>query len=321
MAVRLLSGGAAIGIEALANAYGGQGRTRPGMAANLAAMSLNVVLNWVLIFGHLGAPAMGVRGAALASSLSTTVAFVGFALFFVREAVPGERRALRWTELGRMLRFGLPSGFNWFFEFLAFVFFINVVVAGLGTPALAAMNSVFAVNSVSFMPAFGLTSAGAILVGQAIGAGAKDEVPGVVWLTARAAGAWQGAVGLVYLAMPALLLAPFAQGADAAPVRAFGVRMLMVSAAWQVFDAASMALAECLRAAGDTLFPLLARLVIAWAVFVPGSYLTVTRFGGGDVGAMAWLVVYLAALAAVLGWRFRRGAWRHVRLVEPAPPT
>ena len=55
LAVRLLSGGAAIGIEALANAYGGQGRTRPGMVANLAAMTLNVALNWVLIFGHLGA--------------------------------------------------------------------------------------------------------------------------------------------------------------------------------------------------------------------------------------------------------------------------
>lgn len=319
MRVRLLSGGAAIGIEALANYYGGLGRTRPGMVVNLVAMALNVALNWVLIFGHLGAPALGVEGAALASTLATAAAFLGFLVYFLRDAPAGTRVSLRRAELVRMLRFGLPSGLNWFFEFLAFIFFINVVVAGLGTPALAAMNSIFALNSVSFMPAFGITSAGAILVGQAIGAGAKDEVPGVVWLTARTSGAWQGFVGLVYLAMPAVLMIPFAKGEHAARVTEIGVRMLMVSAAWQVFDATSMALAESLRAAGDTLYPLVARLIIAWAVFVPGSYFTVTKFGGGDVGAMLWLVAYLAVLAGVLYWRFRGGAWRHVELVEPAP--
>ncbi|MEW6434342.1 MAG: MATE family efflux transporter [Myxococcota bacterium] len=319
MRIRLVSGGAAIGIEALANYYGGLGRTRPGMVVNLVAMALNVALNWALIFGHLGAPAMGVAGAALASTLATSVAFLGFVVFFLRDAPAGSRASLKGAELVRMLRFGLPSGFNWFFEFLAFVFFINVVVAGLGTPALAAMNSIFALNSVSFMPAFGITSAGAILVGQAIGAGAKDEVPGVVWLTARTSGAWQSLVGLVYLVIPAVLMMPFAKGDDAAQVTDIGVRMLMVSAAWQVFDATSMALAESLRAAGDTLYPLVARLVIAWAVFVPGSYFTVRKFGGGDVGAMLWLVAYLAVLAGVLYWRFRGGAWRHVELVEPAP--
>lgn len=317
--IRLLSGGAAIGIEALANYYGGLGRTRPGMVVNLVAMALNVALNWVFIFGHLGAPALGVEGAALASTLATSAAFAGFFVYFLRDAPTGPRVKLKAAELVRMLRFGLPSGFNWFFEFLAFFFFINVVVAGLGTPALAAMNSIFALNSVSFMPAFGITSAGAILVGQAIGAGAKDEVPGVVWLTARTSGAWQGFVGLVYLVMPAVLMIPFAKGEHAAEVTEIGVRMLMVSAAWQVFDATSMALAESLRAAGDTLYPLIARIVIAWAVFVPGSYFTVTKFGGGDVGAMLWLVAYLAVLAGVLWWRFRSGAWRHVELVEPAP--
>lgn len=317
--VRLVSGGAAIGIEALANYYGGLGRTRPGMGANLVAMGLNVGLNWVFIFGHLGAPALGVEGAALASTLSTVIAFSGFFAFFLADAPAGQRVKLKAAELTRMLRFGLPSGFNWFFEFLAFIFFINVVVAGLGTPALAAVNSVFALNSVSFMPAFGVTSAGAILVGQAIGAGAKDEVPAVVWLTARTSATWQGLVGLVYLAVPGLLLVPFAQGADAAQLAELGARMLMVSAAWQVLDATSLALAECLRAAGDTLYPLVARLVIAWALFVPGSYFTVTRLGGGEVVAMLWLVAYLAVLAGVLWLRFRGGAWRQVVLVEPSP--
>jgi MATE family multidrug resistance protein len=219
-----------------------------------------------------------------------------------------------------MLRYGVPSGFNWFFEFFAFNFFVNVVVAGLGTTALAAMMAVLQLNSVAFMPAFALASAGAILVGQAIGAGAKQEVRRVVGLTFAAAGTWQGLVGLLYLFLPGLLFAAFARGqADTPALRATGVRMLMLSAAWQVADAAATTLAEALRAAGDTAFILTARLIIAWAVFVPGSYYSIRYLHWRDDGAIFWLVLYLGLLASVLLIRFRRGAWENIQLTEPSP--
>lgn len=315
---RVPSGGAAIGIEALANYYGGLGRTLPGMVTNIVAMALNVALNAALINGVGPIPMMGVKGAALASSISTVIAFAGFFLFFLREGRPLPKPVLAVAEFGRMLRFGLPSGFNWFFEFLAFIFFVNVVVAGLGTPAVAALNSVIALNSVSFMPSFGLASAGAVLVGQAIGANRKDDVGHVVWLTGRTAGVWQANAAVAYLLIPGLLLTPFARGDDAAEVLRFGVPMLMVSSAWQLFDTAATSLAECLRAAGDTLYPLVMRLAIAWLVFAPGSWITVRWYGGGEIGAMVWLVVYLALLALVLFVRFRTGRWRSMQLIEPS---
>jgi MATE family multidrug resistance protein len=168
------------------------------------------------------------------------------------------------------------------------------------------------------MPAFGLASAGAILVGQAIGANRKDSVPRVVRLTATATVAWQGAVGILCLVAPALLIAPFARGQGGPEVAEIGARMLMVSAAWQLFDAIAMAVAEALRSAGDTFFPMMARIAIAWLVFVPGSYITVTHYGWGDVGAIGWLVLYLVLLAIVVSLRFRSGAWRTMELVEPA---
>jgi MATE family multidrug resistance protein len=320
---RLLSGGAAVGLEALGNHYGGLGNTRLPMVANVVAMALNVVLNWVFIFGHLGAPALGVKGAALASSLATGLAFAGLLGRFLWDGRGrgGVVPRLRGRELARMLRFGIPSGLNWTFEFLAFSFFVNVVVAGLGTNALAALNAVIQINSVSFMPAFGLASAGAILVGQAIGAGAKDEVPAVWRLTFLVTAGWQGVVGLLYVAAPGLLLVAFAPpGAEGEMLRAHGERMLVLSAAWQIFDAAATTLAESLRAAGDTAFTMWARIVIAWAVFVPGSLYSVRALGWSDRGAVFWLVLYLALLALVLYVRFRRGAWRRVQLTEPAAP-
>lgn len=312
--IRLMSGGAAIGIEALGNYYGGLGRTWPASIANGVAMVVNVAVNWVLIDGHLGAPALGVAGAAWASTISSWLAFTGLFIYFLREGKPV---GLRPREFARMLRFGLPSGFNWLVEFGAFIFFANVVVAGLGTAALAAMNSVITLNSVAFMPAFGLASAGAILVGQAIGANRKDDVPGVVKLTASATVAWQGSVGLLCFLIPAVLIAPFARGQGGPEVAEIGARMLMVSAAWQLFDAIAMAVAESLRSAGDTLFPMMARIAIAWLVFVPGSYLSVKYLHWGDVGAIAWLVLYLMLLSVVVFLRFRSGAWRNMQLVEP----
>jgi len=317
LAIRLLCGGPAIGMEALGAYYGGLGNTRLPMRANIAAMVMNVFGNWMLIGGHLGAPALGVAGAALSNAISTTLAFTWLLRRFFVEGRGLERVVprLHLGELGRMLRYGLPSGLNWFFEFLAFSFFVNVVVAGLGTTSLAGMMSVIQINSISFMPAFGIASAGAILVGQAIGAGVKDQVPSIVWLTFQTTAAWQGLVGLCYLAAPRLLFEPFAPvGAGGDALREVGARMLMLSAAWQLFDAAAATLGESLRAAGDTAFTLWARTILAWALFAPGAYLTVGSWG--DAGAVFWLVVYMALLAAVLAIRFRSGAWRRFRLTE-----
>ena len=219
-----------------------------------------------------------------------------------------------------MLRFGLPSGLNWFFEFFAFNFFVNVIVAGLGTTALAALMAVIQLNSVAFMPAFGVASAGAILVGQAIGAGRKDEVPTLVVA---------GLPGLRRLAgagrarLPGL--APRWSSPRSPPIRSPGrrcsppgQRMLMLSTAWQLFDAAAAVLAESLRAAGDTAFTLWARLAHRLGVFVPGAWVIGPRArrrrpgrgrlarplpGGAGAGALAPLPERRLAAAHAGGTR------------------
>jgi len=321
MSIRMLSLGAFIGVEVIGNWYGGLGNTRLHMVAGVGAMVFNVFLNWVLIYGNLGAPALGVEGAAWASVAASWIAFAFILTVFLRRAWFDDddatgKLALRMDEFKRMLRFGLPNGFNWFLEFSAFIIFMNIVVAHLGTTVLAAMMVVFNINSVSFMPAFGLSSAGAILVGQAIGADRHDDVSGILKRTVMVAAIWQGTVGLLYVAIPAVLMGWFAP--DDAPSSAemlkLGTTMLMISAAWQLFDSLGMAVSETLRAAGDTTWCLYARLVVAWVIFVPGSLLTIFVFGGGHISAMIWLVIYLGVLSVVFLWRFRRGAWRDIDL-------
>src|SRR4029453_5703908 len=117
-------------------------------------------LHWVFISAHPGAPELGVRGAAIASSLASWLAFALLLGLFVGRSGVAKRSAttlrttLRLGELGRMLRFGLPNGLNWALEFGAFSVFVNVIVVDLGTTALAGLMAVVQVNSVSFMPAF-----------------------------------------------------------------------------------------------------------------------------------------------------------------------
>lgn len=372
MTIRFVAAGAVVGSEGLGNWYAGLGDTRVAMVANIIAMIVNVGLNWVLIHGNLGAPALGVEGAAWASVIASWIGFAAIAAYFAVDrgrrvlaviAANGEReplgtmagpeplastaeahdtplaaeaprghalpelprssparRGLSWAEFRRMIRFGLPNGFNWFLEFSAFLVFINVIFADLGTSAVAALMAVMQVNSVSFMPAFGLTTAGAILVGQAIGRDGHDEVPRIVLRTLSLTMTWQGLVGVGYLLFPTALMAIFTaegESAETSSVALLGATLLAISAAWQLFDAFVMTLNEALRAAGDTAWCLWARVATAWLVWLPLTYAVVSYIAVGSAPAAMWcMVTYFIVLSLVIGWRFRSGAWRRIQLTE-----
>jgi len=319
MAIRMLSVGAIVGVEALGNWYGGLGNTWMQMIAGIITMVAAVILNWVLIGGHLGAPAMGVSGAALASTIASFLGFGFLAVAFWRRwggAPTARATKLSLHEFVRVLRFGLPNGINWFLEFAAFQLFVNGVLASLGDETVAALNVVIAVNSISFMPAFGLASAGAILAGQAIGREARDAVWPQVKITLLCTMTWMGVIGLAYAAFPAYVLSWFASEYSGQLV-AIGTTMLVISAAWQLTDAVGITLSETLRAAGDTTWTAAARVVLAWAVFTPAAFLIVIRFHKGPIGAMLCLVGYLGLLAMALAWRFKSGAWKRIALIEP----
>jgi MATE family multidrug resistance protein len=222
----------------------------------------------------------------------------------------------------RVLRFGLPNGINWFLEFAAFVLFINVVVGHLGTTVLAAMNVVMQVNSISFMPAFGMASAGAILVGSAIGARQRDAVWPIVRKTLVISCGWMASIGVLYWLVPDPLIAMFKpRGVAASELMAVGATMFGLAAFWQVFDAMNMVFSEALRAAGDTTFCMNVRIVLSWLVFTPAAWVAVLELGGGVPAIMVSVIGYIALLAAVLALRFASGRWRRIDLLGGELPV
>jgi MATE family multidrug resistance protein len=314
--IRLWSVGAAIATEALGNWYGGLGNTRPSMIAAVVAMVANVAGCYLLVQPRFGLPGYGVAGAAWASVGASFLGLLAIAFPFflrtVKEGVP----PLGAQEFVRFLRFGLPNGLNWFLEFAAFALFINAVVGHLGTTTLAAFNVVMQLNSISFMPAFGLASGGAILVGEAIGRSAHREVWPIVRLATLVASVWMGAIGLVYATAPAFLMQWFRpNGVEADTLVQAGTTMLAFAAFWQLFDAVNITMGEALRAAGDTVWCMTARIVLAWIVFTPAAWVAVFYFGGGITATMLSLIGYVALLALTLSLRFASGRWKSIELV------
>jgi MATE family multidrug resistance protein len=172
------------------------------------------------------------------------------------------------------------------------------------------------------MPAFGVTSAGAILAGEAIGRRAHDEVWPTVKLTLAITGGWMLAVGLLYVVVPTFWIGLFEPG-DAADrtLVDVGSRMLVLAAFWQLFDAAGMTFSEALRAAGDTAWCMAARLVLAWIVFTPLAWTAVLVFDGGVNTVMTTLIGYLALLSVAMAARFASGRWKAIDLVGTEAPV
>ncbi|QQR88746.1 MAG: MATE family efflux transporter [Myxococcales bacterium] len=317
MYYRFIGAFAVIGLEAIGNWYAGLGKTRLHMNAGLIGMICNVFLNFLLIEGHWGAPALGAKGAGIASSIASIIAFLALLVFFLfdqRKYNLAALRTMKGSEFLRVLWFGLPHGTNLFLEFAAFTVFISVVVAQLGTTVLAAAMVVFNINTASYMPAFGVSSAGAIIAGQHIGSKQSSRVWPTLKTTILIAIAWEVTVGFFYLCIPEQLMLWFAFDQDSNEMIRIGASMLVVSATWQVFDAVSMSYGETLRAAGDTFWCMLARILLSWLFFVPLAYFSAIIFNGGYLAAMVSLLCCLVALAAILAWRFHSGAWRQISL-------
>jgi MATE family, multidrug efflux pump len=319
LGIRLWSVAAAVGTEALGNYYGGLGDTRPSMVAAVVAMVANVAGCYLLIERRFGLPGYGVRGAAWASVGASWLGFAIIATPFFREQRMEGWGTFRLGEFTRFLRFGLPNGVNWFLEFAAFALFINVVVAHLGTTVLAAFNVVMQINSVSFMPAFGLASGGAILVGEAIGKRATRNVWPILRLTTLVACAWMGSIGVAYAVFPKEFMSLFdSDPASAAALVRIGSSMLVFAAWWQLIDALNMSVSEALRAAGDTVWCMVARIVLAWVVFTPLGWAAVFVFGGGVSTIMLSLLGYVALLGLTLSLRFASGRWKNIELISPS---
>lgn len=298
------------------------GHIRPMVWAMIAANALNLVLNWVLVFGHLGLPPLGAIGSSWATTLSRWVLAIFLVVFAWRTLGPWirpwRRDALDWRALGRLLRIGAPIGFQFELE-LGIFSLVGVLMGRLGAGAMAANQVALNLSSVTFMVPLGVSIAGAVLVGQAIGRGDSSEARRAAMAALGCGIGFMLASGITMLAFPHAL----ARAYTADPtVQAIAATLIPLAGIFQVFDGTQVVSIGILRGTGDTRTPLVVNIVGYWLIGLPLAAYWGLGTAAGPAGLWRGLVVGLAVVALILVVRVRirlRGTLQ--RLVVETPAT
>jgi MATE family, multidrug efflux pump len=291
------------------------GRVAPVLWTVLLANALNAGLNWVFIYGNLGAPALGVAGSSIATSISRwsmALLLLGFGgRQLSHHLTPWRQETGAVRPLTRMLRLGIPIGLQYFLEYGAFAA-AALLMGVLGTTQMAAHQIAINLASFTFMVPLGVSSATAVLVGQAIGAG--DEA------RARRAAMAGIAIGTSFMCASALAFRLFPGGlarsyTTDAVVVALAATLIPIAGVFQVFDGIQAVAAGVLRGIGDTHAPAIINVVGFWLIGLPVSWVLAFRMGGGAVGLWWGIVVGLGAVATILLARVRVRLARSMRRV------
>jgi MATE family multidrug resistance protein len=290
---------------------GGAGITKPLALIMLAANLANAAADAALIHGWLGAPALGVYGAGLATTISRWL-MAGAIAAVVWRRLRGELdlrpRPLEPARLRRVLALGLPIGLQNFAEFGVFAA-AGVFAGWIGAVALAAHQVALSLAAMAFMVPVGVSVATAIRVGHAIGAGRPDAAALAGKVGMALGGGVMACSGAVFLAAPGALASLFGGEAE---VIAQATPLLRIAAAFAVVDGVQVVAAGALRGAGDTRTSMLANVLSHWLVGLPLGYALAFPLGLGAQGLWWGLTGSLALGATLLSWLFLRGGWRRI---------
>ncbi|HXV76493.1 MAG TPA: MATE family efflux transporter [Candidatus Polarisedimenticolaceae bacterium] len=287
---------------------------RPVMIALLSANLVNVLANWVLIFGHLGAPPLGAVGAAWATVLASAY----MALFLLVAIVLHHRdersvlRSIPWRldprRLGRLIGLGLPAGGQLLLEIGVFAL-ATVLAARLAPSALAAHQIAINVASVTYMVPLGMSSAAAVRVGQALGRSDREGAASAGWTALGLGSAFMALAALVFVTFPVRIVGAFTSEAE---VLRAGVRLLYVAAVFQLFDGLQVVAIGALRGSGDTRTPMVWNLVGYWLMGLPVGYYLCFERGLGVLGLWIGLSLGLIVVGTILlrTWARLTVSWR-----------
>jgi MATE family multidrug resistance protein len=275
---------------------------RPVMLTLVTANLINAAVNWLLVFGHAGFPALGVEGAAWATCISRTYMFVVLALVTRSEVADlttsssSSEGGLEVARLRRLVALGWPAAAQLTLEVGVFAA-ASALAARLEPHFLAAHHIVLNLAGLTFMVPLGVSSAGAVRVGHAVGRGDPAGAQRAGWVALAIGAAFMAIAALMFVSVPHLILRVFTSDVE---VVATGVTLLLVAAVFQLFDGLQGVATGVLRGLGDTRTAMLSCLAGHWGIGLPVGYALCFWWGFGVVGLWIGLSTGLILVGIVL---------------------
>ncbi|NOT33221.1 MAG: MATE family efflux transporter [Candidatus Eisenbacteria bacterium] len=266
---------------------------------------VNLALNWVLVFGNLGAPAMGAIGSALSSTIGRWVMLLMLIALSWRHIGPMLRpwhpEALARGPLLKTLRIGLPIGIQSTVEFTTFAA-ISIFAGWFGAEAIGGHQVAINLSSLTFMVPMGVGSAAAVLVGHAIGEGDIGHARRIAASALLCGAGFMALCALVLLAIPGHFAALYT---SVPGIVALASTLIPIAGVFQIFDGLQVVASGVLRGAGDTRAALISNVLGFWLIGIPVSLWLGFGLGGGVVGLWWGFVAGLFAVALFLVLRVR----------------
>jgi len=319
-----LGAGLVIVGSAMACFYTGRGLTRIVMLVHVAGAVINIPLDYCLINGIGPFPELGITGAAIATvtAYGTIVAMLAALVFNKenrRDFATWKARSFDPELFGRLMRYGLPSGFQFFLEIFGFTFFIQML-GRLGDLELAASNIVLSIESLSFLPMVGFHIGNATLVGQAVGKGCPEEGVYATTSSLHITLTYMMLVAALFVLAPKPLLSLFKAShytsEHYAEIMHLGVILLRFVAVFCFFDALNLIFSAAIKGAGDTRFIMWTIGALSLGVMIVPVYVAVEFIGAGIYTAWTLATFYVCALGIAFMLRYRQGKWKKMRVIE-----
>ncbi|MBA3012636.1 MAG: MATE family efflux transporter [Proteobacteria bacterium] len=279
---------------------------KPAMVITLLANLVNIAVNWIFIYGNLGAPALGVIGAGLATFFSRT--FMALSLMWVIMTAPSLKRfdpSLRYRKIDillmkTLLKIGIPGACQYFFEVSAFTA-SAVIVGWMGTQALAAHQIALNLASISFMVAMGIAGAGTIRVSHALGRDSARDVRTAGFSAVLLCAGFMATSGLVFVLFRESLPMFYVSDME---VTKMAASLLVIVAFFQISDGTQSVGLGILRGITDMKIPTLITLTAYWVIGLPSGYVLAFHFDLGIYGVWYGLLIGLTASALLMMLRF-----------------
>ncbi len=310
--------------SAMACFYTGRGLTRTVMLVHLSGAAVNIPLDYCLINGIGPFPRLGIVGAGIATvtAYGVIVTILCLLMFSRKNRArfgTWRARAFDRTLFGRLMRYGAPSGVQFFLEISGFTFFIQML-GRLGDIQLAASNIVLSIESLSFMPMIGFHIGNATLVGQAIGSGTPDDGMVATGSALKITMIYMALISFIFVFIPEPLLHLFQmQGhtpSQYGEIIDLGVILLRFVAVFCLFDSLNLIFSGAIKGAGDTRFIMWTIAAMSPGLMIIPTYLAVEVFHAGIYTVWTIATLYASALGLAFMLRYRQGKWKEMRVIE-----